>query len=142
MQNNIDYKVLLGDALTTIKKINGENYLYIKSALIIKAITVLSTDNTLLFKSLMDMFAVDYVKQKKKFFIYYKLHSMHNHQSVFLVCEISQNEIMTSTCSVFANANWYEREIYDMFGIIFRGHPDLRNIFTSPTISEHLLKKC
>ncbi len=134
------YKSILGGAFIAYDIVNEQEYIYVKSALIIRAITILSIDKELQLNVLLDIFATDHVQQKNKFAIYYHLSSMDTKFDVFVVTEIAKNDVLNSICCVFQNADWYEREIFDMFGIVFADHPNLRKILTINDDGHELLK--
>ncbi|WP_146588948.1 NADH-quinone oxidoreductase subunit C [Puniceibacterium confluentis] len=90
----------------------------------------LKTDNTCRFTSLVDITAVDYPERAKRFDVVYHFLSMYQNHRVRLRVSIREEEMVPSVTSVHQSANWFEREIFDMFGILFAGHPDLRRILT------------
>jgi NADH-quinone oxidoreductase subunit C len=90
----------------------------------------LKTDKTCQFSTLVDITAVDYPARAKRFDVVYHFLSMYQNQRIRLRVSIREDEMVPSVVSVHPSANWFEREVFDMFGILFSGHPDLRRILT------------
>ncbi|MBW4984074.1 NADH-quinone oxidoreductase subunit C [Mameliella sp. CS4] len=90
----------------------------------------LKTDPTCKFSSLVDITAVDYPERPKRFDVVYHFLSMYQNHRIRLRVAIREDEMVHSIVSVHPSANWFEREVFDMFGILFAGHPDLRRILT------------
>jgi len=108
---------------------------------IINVIKFLKEDNNCLFSQLIDVTAVDYINKKQRFEIVYILLSHKYNTRLLLKTTISENENINSICDIFPSANWYERECYDLFGVIFDEHPDLRRIMTDYNFVGHPLRK-
>ena len=112
-----------------------------KSALL-KAATFLKEDRELQYSTLMDLTAVDYWKRRPRFEVVYHFLSLKNNFRVRLKVPVTESEPeVESLTSLWSAANWYEREVYDMFGIRFIGHPDLRRILMYPEFEGHPLRK-
>lgn len=130
--NNSDCKRLIKSILgkeiseTTLRA--GNLYFTIKQNTVLRCMSILRSNTETLFSALTDCFAVDYLKQREEFSIYYQLHSYKLDKNIFVVTSVKQNEQIKSATVLFENANWYEREIFDMFGIKFIDHPDMRRI--------------
>src|SRR5438270_10328465 len=92
------------------------------------AVTLLRDDPELDYKMLSDLFGVDYPAREKRFDILYNLYSLSRNRRVFLRVRVGENEPVPTLVGIFPNANWAEREIYDLFGVSFEGHRDLRRI--------------
>ena len=90
----------------------------------------LKTDSTCKFSSLVDITAVDYPGRAKRFDVVYHFLSMYQNHRIRLRVSIREDQMVPSLCDVHPSANWFEREVFDMFGILFSGHPDLRRILT------------
>ena len=90
----------------------------------------LKNNNTTQFKQLIDITAVDYPEKEKRFKVVYLLLSHEFNQRIVLSYFIRENEIILSLTKIFPSANWMEREVFDMYGIKFKDHPDLRRILT------------
>ena len=91
--------------------------------------SILHSDQNLKFQSVADIFAVDF--KDKGIFIYYQLLSYKLNSSIFIVTNLGAIKIMQSITILFENANWLEREIFDMFGVQFNDHPDMRRILNN-----------
>ncbi|WP_439525150.1 NADH-quinone oxidoreductase subunit C [Marivita sp.] len=101
----------------------------------------LKTDNTCEFSSLVDITAVDYPDRPKRFDVVYHFLSMYQNHRIRLRVSIREDEMVPSVTSVHSSANWFEREVFDMFGILFSGHPDLRRILTDYGFRGYPLRK-
>ena len=93
------------------------------------------------FKQLIDITAVDYPENERRFKIVYLLLSHEFNSRIIISFHIKENEIVTSITSVFPSANWMEREVFDMYGINFKDHPDLRRILTDYNFEGYPLRK-
>ena len=93
------------------------------------------------FDQLIDITAVDYPSREKRFELIYILLSMKRNKRIILKTFISENENLDSIFDIFKSSNWYERECYDLFGINFNNHPDLRRIMTDYNFEGHPLRK-
>ncbi|PWG16626.1 NADH-quinone oxidoreductase subunit C [Salibaculum griseiflavum] len=101
----------------------------------------LKTDATCKFSTLVDITAVDYPGRAKRFDVIYHFLSMYQNQRIRLRMAVHEDEMVASITEVYPAANWFEREIFDMFGILFSGHPDLRRILTDYGFRGHPLRK-
>jgi NADH-quinone oxidoreductase subunit C len=101
----------------------------------------LKPDAACKFSTLVDITAVDHPERAKRFDIIYHLLSMYQNQRVRLRVAIRENEMLPSIIPVHPSANWFEREVFDMFGVIFSGHPDLRRLLTDYGFRGHPLRK-
>ncbi|MBF9034232.1 NADH-quinone oxidoreductase subunit C [Rhodobacterales bacterium HKCCE2091] len=101
----------------------------------------LRTDRSCLFSTLVDITAVDYPAREKRFDVVWHLLSMYRNQRLRVRAQVRVDEIVPSLVDVYPAANWYEREIFDMFGILFSGHPDLRRLLTDYGFRGHPLRK-
>lgn len=101
----------------------------------------LKTDRTCKFTSLVDITAVDYPSRAARFDVVYHFLSMYQNQRVRVRVALREDEMMPSIIDVHPSANWFEREVFDMFGILFSGHPDLRRILTDYGFRGHPLRK-
>ena len=93
------------------------------------------------YQQLIDITAVDHPKQKQRFEIVYQLLSVKYNQRLMLSVSVSEGIMLDTVTSIYASAGWYEREIWDMFGIFFRNHTDLRRILTDYGFKGHPLRK-
>lgn len=101
----------------------------------------LKTDPACQFSSLVDITAVDYPGRARRFDVVYHFLSMYQNQRIRLRVCVREDEVVQSIISVHPSANWFEREVYDMFGILFKGHPDLRRLLTDYGFRGHPLRK-
>ena len=93
------------------------------------------------FRQLMEITAVDYPEKKKRFKIVYLFLSHEFNQRIILSYLINEKEVIPSLTSIFPSANWMEREVFDMYGVKFKDHPDLRRILTDYGFEGHPLRK-
>lgn len=93
------------------------------------------------FTTLVDITAVDYPGRKKRFDVVYHLLSMNLNQRVRVKVYLAEDEMVPTLVNLFPSANWFEREVFDMYGIPFAGHPDLRRILTDYGFKGHPLRK-
>jgi len=101
----------------------------------------LRTDVNCRFSTLVDITAVDYPERAKRFDLVYHFLSMYRNHRIRLRVAVREEEMVASLVDVHSSANWVEREIFDMFGILFTGHPDLRRILTDYGFRGHPLRK-
>jgi len=97
---------------------------------IVGFVEFLKTDQTCRFSSLVDITAVDYPERPKRFNVVYHFLSMYQNHRIRLRVAIREEDMVPSITDVHPSANWFEREVFDMYGILFSGHPDLRRILT------------
>ena len=121
--------------------VNREIEVMVKVSDVVAALTLLREDRQATFTQLIDLTAVDYPDRKSRFDIVYQLLSMQNNMRLRLVARVSEVQIVPSVTGVFMAANWAEREVWDMFGIFFSGHPDLRRLLTDYGFEGHPLRK-
>ena len=93
------------------------------------------------FKQLIDITAVDYPEREKRFKMVYLLLSHEKNSRIIVEFDIKEGEIISSLTSIFPSANWMEREVFDMYGVEFKDHPDLRRILTDYGFEGHPLRK-
>ena len=116
-------------------------YINIENENLLEVILFLKNNNETKFKQLIDITAVDYPENDKRFKVVYLLLSHEFNSRIHIDFFINENEIATSLTSVFPSANWMEREVFDMYGIKFKDHPDLRRILTDYGFVGHPLRK-
>jgi len=140
-----DIEKVVNSALTTniIKsEINFDQlYINIHSEDIISTILFLKTNGKCKFKQLIDITAVDFPNREKRFKIVYLLLSHENNSRVIINIDIGENEIVPTLTKIFPSANWMEREVFDMYGILFKEHPHLKRILTDYGFEGHPLRK-
>jgi NADH-quinone oxidoreductase subunit C len=104
-------------------------------------VTFLRDDTTTDFNQLMDITAVDYPTRAQRFEVVYHFLSMTKNQRLRLKVFIDEDVAVDSVADIYPTANWFEREVYDMYGIYFNNHPDLRRILTDYGFEGHPLRK-
>jgi NADH-quinone oxidoreductase subunit C len=120
----------LGAAVQGHAITKGELTLRVAPEEIVPVLTALRDDVQCLFQVLIDICGVDYPEREKRFEVVYHLLSPRKNQRIRLKCETDESTPVPSAVGVFPAANWFEREAYDMYGILFSDHPDLRRILT------------
>ena len=93
------------------------------------------------FRTLIDITAVDYPEEEYRFQLIYHYLSMHQNIRIRIKIPVKEEEIVPSITNVFAAANWFEREVFDMYGILFGSHPDMRRLLTDYGFKGHPLRK-
>lgn len=101
----------------------------------------LKTDSNCQFATLIDITAVDYPGREHRFDVVYHLLSMELNHRIRVKVAAGEDDPVPSIVSVYPAANWFEREVFDMYGILFSGHPDLRRILTDYGFQGHPLRK-
>jgi NADH-quinone oxidoreductase subunit C len=129
------------DTIVRSEIINNELSIVINPASIVKFIEFLMVDNECQFSTLIDITAVDYPEKTKRFTIVYHFLSMVQNQRIRISANISEGEVVPSIIALHPSANWFEREVFDMYGIFFSGHPDLRRLLTDYGFTGHPLRK-
>ena len=104
-------------------------------------ILFLKTNDKCRFKQLIDITAVDYLGREKRFKVVYLLLSHENNLRIIINVHIDETVIVPSIAKIFPSANWMEREVFDMYGVSFKGHPDLRRILTDYGFEGYPLRK-
>ncbi len=145
MNTLIELEKKINSELTT-KIDNSEikhNQLYIESNKedLIDVILFLKTNKDTKFRQLIDLTAVDFPEDSQRFKLVYLLLSHEFNQRIILSYKVNENEVVNSLVSIFPAANWMEREVFDMYGINFKDHPDLRRILTDYGFEGHPLRK-
>ena len=108
---------------------------------IVKVMTFLRDDELCQFTSFIDVTAVDWPARERRFDVVYHLLSPKHNTRVRVKAETDETAPVPSTIEAFAGAEWFEREIYDLYGIVFTGHPDMRRILTDYGFEGHPLRK-
>ena len=145
MINLIDLEKKINSELTTkIKKseIRHEQlYLNIESKDLISVSLFIKSNENTKFRQLIDITAVDYPENPQRFKVVYLFLSHEFNQRIILSYLINENEVIPSLTTIFPAANWMEREVFDMYGVKFKDHPDLRRILTDYGFEGHPLRK-
>ena len=145
MKNLQDLEKFINSELTS--KINNSFikhsniYLNIDHDELIDVITFLKNNNETKFRQLIEITAVDYPEKEERFRLVYLLLSHENNKRVIIDYSINENYEISSLTSIFPSANWMEREVFDMYGLKFKNHPDLRRILTDYGFEGHPLRK-
>ena len=145
MKSLSDLEKKINSELTT--KITNSNisheqlYLSIDNEDLLDVILFLKTNNDTKFKQLIDITAVDYPENSKRFKMIYLLLSHQYNQRIVISSLINENEVVSSLTKIFPSANWMEREVFDMYGVKFKDHPDLRRILTDYDFEGYPLRK-
>ena len=120
----------------------GQDTAIISKSGIVEIARFLKEDEKLKFNMLADLTAVDYWKEKPRFEVVYHFLSMENKLRLRLKARVEESDCeLPSLSGLWPGANWYEREVFDMFGIRFTGHPDLKRILMYPDFEGHPLRK-
>ena len=145
MNNLIDLEKKINSELTT--KINktsikyNQIYVEIDKEDLIDVVLFIKTNKDTKFRQLIDITVVDYPEETQRFKIVYLFLSHEFNNRMILSYLINENELISSLTSVFPSANWMEREVFDMYGVNFKNHPDLRRILTDYGFEGHPLRK-
>ena len=134
-------ETLLGEQLQTAEIAYGELTLIVPPPSIVAVLTALRDAEDCLFKVLIDVCGVDRPFEEPRFSVVYHLLSMRHNLRVRVVVEVDEFTPVPSVVGVFSTANWFERETWDMYGIAFSDHPDLRRILTDYGFDGHPLRK-
>ena len=120
---------------------NGELTLRVSAQNLLALVEFLRTEPTCRFSTLVDITAVDYPEREARFDVVYHFLSMYRNQRIRVKVGTGDMEMVPSLIAIHPCANWFEREVFDMFGILFSGHPDLRRILTDYGFRGHPLRK-
>ena len=132
---------LLGDRIVEQSIANGELTVRVHRETILDAVRLLHDDADTRFISIVDVCGADYPERDERFEVVYHLLSPHKNARIRLKLRTDDEIPVPSITPVFPGADWYEREAYDFYGILFSGHPDLRRILTDYGFDGHPLRK-
>ena len=138
-QNNLNDT--LRDSVLSIKEEHGHIIFDILPSAIVEVVTYLRSKKGFSFTTLIDITAIDFPAKEKRFQLIYHFLSMTENKRCKITMAVSDQETVNSVTPVFECANWFEREIFDLFGIRFSSHPDLRRILTDYGFEGHPLRK-
>jgi NADH-quinone oxidoreductase subunit C len=145
MINLTDLEKKINSELTTkIKKSeirHNQLYIYIDSENLIDVTLFIKSNENTKFRQLIDITVVDYPENNQRFKVVYLFLSHEFNQRIVLSYLIGENEVIPSLTSIYPAANWMEREVFDMYGVKFKDHPDLRRILTDYGFEGHPLRK-
>ncbi len=119
----------------------GELRVDAQAGAIVRLLSYLRDEPSCLFQQLMDITAVDWPERPQRFDVVYNLLSLKHNQRIRIVVQADAETVMPSVVGVYSTANWFEREVWDMYGILFADHPDLRRILTDYGFQGHPLRK-
>ena len=120
---------------------HNQIYININENNLTEVILFLKTNSITKFRQLIDITAVDYPERDRRFKMIYLLLSHETNSRIIIDYNIKEGEVVTSLTSIYPSANWMEREVFDMYGIEFKNHPDLRRILTDYGFKGHPLRK-
>jgi len=145
MKSCIDLEKKINSELTTkIKKTeirHDQLYINIESEDLLNVALFIKNNENTKFRQLIDITVVDYPEHSQRFKVVYLFLSHEFNQRIILSYLINENEVIPSLTSIFPAANWMEREVFDMYGVKFKDHPDLRRILTDYGFEGHPLRK-
>ncbi len=119
----------------------GELNVTVAVSQLVGFVEFLKSDQTCRFSTLVDITGIDWPERAKRFDVVYQFLSMYRNQRIRIRVEVGEEEMVPSIVSVHPSANWFEREVFDMFGVLFSGHPDLRRILTDYGFRGYPLRK-
>jgi NADH-quinone oxidoreductase subunit C len=132
---------MLGAGLISEAFAYGELTIEVEAAKIVQVLKFLRVDPICKFVQLIDLCGVDYPDRAKRFDVVYHLLSLHNNQRIRVKTRVAEDEQLASAIEVYPCANWFEREAFDMYGIVFVNHPDLRRLLTDYGFEGYPLRK-
>ena len=145
MKSCIDLEKKINSELNTkIKKTeirHDQLYINIESEDLLNVVLFIKNNENTKFRQLIDITVVDYPENSQRFKMVYLFLSHEFNQRIILSYLINENEVIPSLTSIFPAANWMEREVFDMYGVKFKDHPDLRRILTDYGFEGHPLRK-
>ena len=120
---------------------HDELMITVGAASVVRVLTFLREDSNCLFKQLIDLCGVDYPERERRFDVVYNLLSLSHNQRIRVKAWAGEDEQVPSVAEVYPSAGWYEREAWDLYGILFAGNSDLRRILTDYGFEGHPLRK-
>jgi NADH-quinone oxidoreductase subunit C len=131
----------LPEHVETVDILLDELAILVRRETIVRVLTFLRDDVNCQFKQLMDVCAVDYPSRPERFEVVYNLLSLNHNRRIRVKVTTDEHSAVPTVTGVFSSAGWWEREAYDLYGIWFRDHPDLRRILTDYGFEGHPLRK-
>jgi NADH-quinone oxidoreductase subunit C len=131
----------LGDVLLESRIWRGELTIEVQTSQIARVLTYLRDEPNCQFKMLIDLCGADYPDREQRFDVVYQLLSLKHNQRIRVKVATDEVTPVPSATEVFGAANWYEREVWDMYGIFFSEHPDLRRLLTDYGFEGHPMRK-
>jgi NADH-quinone oxidoreductase subunit C len=132
-------KAALAGAAAEVQFAVGELTLNVEAFEIVRVLTTLRDQFE--FRTLVDICGVDWPEREKRFDVVYHLLSLRNNRRVRIKIRVAEDEAVASAVGIYPCANWFEREVFDMYGVAFSDHPDLRRILTDYGFSGYPLRK-
>ena len=129
------------DCVLSWEVANDELTVTVSPSNLVSFVEFLKTDGSCQFSTLVDIAGVDYPSRQKRFDVVYHFLSMYQNHRIRLRIQVREEDMVPSIISVHPSSNWFEREVFDMFGILFSGHPDLRRILTDYGFRGYPLRK-
>ena len=129
------------DCVVDWAAVRGELTVEVALASVPGFVEFLKTDSACRFSTLVDITAVDYPDRERRFDVVYHFLSMYQNHRIRVKTAVRESEAVPSITGVHPSANWFEREVFDLFGLLFSGHPDLRRILTDYGFRGHPLRK-
>ena len=131
-----------GDAIVATHSDFGDDTAVVRREKIVDICTFLRDDPALRFDMAMDLTGVDYLGEEPRFEVVYHLYSLEKRHRVRIKARVPEDDpVIDSVVPVWVGIDWYEREAYDMYGIVFRGHPNLKRILLYESFVGHPLRK-
>ncbi len=118
-----------------------ELVIHAKADSIVQVLKFLRDDRECAFTTMLDLFGVDYPERPQRFDVVYTMLSMRQNQRARVKIAVEEDQIVPSVTDIFSAAGWYEREVWDMYGVLFAGNPDLRRILTDYGFEGHPQRK-
>ena len=131
----------LGDAVTSHELIKGEIIITVQAKDICRVLQFLRDDKECQFKMLVSICGVDYPEREKRFEVVYNLLSLSQNNRMRVKLSVAEDEFVPTATKIFSTAGWFEREAWDLYGIYFEDHADLRRILTDYGFEGHPLRK-
>ena len=131
LASKVQHSAIINEELTVEINVND----------LIETVRFLKSNDKCKFRQLIDIAGVDYPEKDKRFQLVYLFLSHENNVRVKILIKFQTNELINSLTKIFPSANWMEREVFDMYGIKFKNHPDLRRILTDYGFKGHPLRK-
>ena len=132
---------LVGHQCQAIEMKGGELVLHVALADLVSVLKAVRDDTELAVTQLSDLTAVDFPERPERFDVVYQMLSVNNNMRLRIITCADEGDIVPSVIGLFRSADWAEREVWDMFGIYFSGHPDMRRLLTDYGFEGHPLRK-
>ena len=132
---------LVGHQCQAIEMKGGELVLHVALADLVSVLKAVRDDTDLAVTQLSDLTAVDFPERPERFDVVYQMLSVNNNMRLRIITRADEGDIVPSVIALFRSADWAEREVWDMFGIYFSGHPDMRRLLTDYGFEGHPLRK-